>query len=96
MSPAARRRGGKGNEADPPAPSSASADVSCEPLIGRQRVGFTEMAYAYFPGSEVCRGIALGPGAWVLVIVSVMLLLGLMRLIWGEYDAIDLTTAAAK
>ena len=95
MSPAARRRAGKGDESEPATPSAASGDVSYEPLIARQRIGFTEMAFAYIPGSEVYRGIALGPGAWLLVIVSVMFFIALLRLICGEYETIDITPAAA-
>lgn len=53
------------------------------------------MAFAYIPGSEVYRGIALGPGAWLLVIVSVMFFIALLRLICGEYETIDITPAAA-
>lgn len=95
MSPTVTHRAGRvQHDNTAPAEAVGAADAP-QPLYLRQRIGFTEFAFPYFPGSEVCRGVALGPGPWLLVIVAGIFLLGLLRLLWGEYDSIDSIASAA-
>ena len=70
----------------PAGPDVSAGAAGAEPFELRQRVGLTEISFVYCPGSEICKGVALGPFAWLCCIVALLLLLALLRIFSGSAD----------